>query len=141
MHQHTAPTDIALAVQLAEESLGGKQLSPEDYGQLVSLIHHGLIHGVDNAQELTCRHPGIILRETVIERLGLSVSDAADRLAMSRPALSRVLNGHAGISPELAIRLETAGASPARFWINLQADYDLWLAQQHQQPPVRPLQG
>lgn len=86
-------------------------------------------------------HPGFILRETVIEPLEISVSDAADRLGMSRPALSRVLNGHAGISPELAIRLETAGVSTARFWINLQGNYDLWLARQHPQPPVRALQG
>ena len=55
-------------------------------------------------------HPGEILREDVIAPLGLSVTEAADRLAMSRVALSRVLNCKAGISPDLAVRLERAGA-------------------------------
>lgn len=85
-------------------------------------------------------HPGEILKETVLEPLGLSVTEAADRLAMSRVALSRVLNGKAGISPNLALRLEKAGASTARFWINLQSNYDLWLAIQQEQPLVRALQ-
>lgn len=83
-------------------------------------------------------HPGEILKETVLEPLDLSVSEAAERLCMSRPALSRVLNGKAGISSDLAVRLEKAGASSARFWINLQANYDLWKAMQHEQPPERP---
>lgn len=85
-------------------------------------------------------HPGEILKETVFEPLELSVTEAAERLAMSRVALSRVLNGKAGISPDLALRLETAGVSTARFWINLQANYDLWVAMQHDQPPVKMLQ-
>lgn len=86
-------------------------------------------------------HPGEILKETVFEPLELSVTEAAERLALSRVALSRVLNGKAGISPDLALRLEKAGVSTARFWINLQANYDLWVAMQHEQPPVRPLQN
>ncbi len=89
----------------------------------------------------TYPHPGEILKETVFEPLELSVTEAADRLAMSRVALSRVLNGKAGISPVLALRLEKAGVSSARFWINLQANYDLWVAMQHEQPPVRSLQS
>jgi addiction module HigA family antidote len=85
-------------------------------------------------------HPGEILKDTVFEPLKLSVTDAAERLFMSRVALSRVVNGKAGISPELALRLEKAGVSTARFWVNLQANYDLWQAMQHEQPAVRPLQ-
>jgi len=85
-------------------------------------------------------HPGEILREEVFVPLGLSVTDAAERLAMTRVALSRVLNGKAGISPDLAVRLEKAGVSTARFWVNLQANYELWRAMQHKQPPVRALQ-
>lgn len=81
-------------------------------------------------------HPGEILREEVFEPLKLTVTAAAQKLAMSRVALSRVLNGKAGISPELALRLESAGVSTARFWINLQANYDLWLAMQHPQPTI-----
>ncbi len=84
-------------------------------------------------------HPGEVLREDVIAPLGLSVTDAADRLAMSRVALSRVLNGKAGISPDLAVRLEQAGAGTAQAWVAMQANYDLWEALQHEQPPVRPL--
>ena len=59
---------------------------------------------------------------------------------MSRVALSRVLNGKAGISPDLALRLEEAGVGTARLWVNLQANYDLWVAMQHKQPAVRALQ-
>ncbi|MDR0457948.1 MAG: HigA family addiction module antidote protein [Burkholderiaceae bacterium] len=85
-------------------------------------------------------HPGEVLKETVFDPLNLSVTDAAERLAMSRTALSRVLNGKAGISPGLAARLEKAGASTAQTWINLQANYDLWCVMQRPHPRVRPLQ-
>ena len=85
-------------------------------------------------------HPGALLREDVIAPLGLAVTEASERLGMSRVALSRVLNGRAGISPDLAIRLETAGVSTARFWLSLQSNYDLALARRHEQPAVRPLQ-
>lgn len=77
-------------------------------------------------------HPGEVLREDVIAPV--SVTDAADRLA-----LSRVLNGKAGISPDLAVRLEQAGAGTAQAWVAMQANYDLWQALQHEQPPVKPL--
>jgi addiction module HigA family antidote len=86
-------------------------------------------------------HPGEILKEEVIAPLSLSVTEAAERLAMSRVALSRVLNGRAGISPDFALRLEKAGVSTARAWLAMQANYDLWQAMQHKQPPVRRLQG
>lgn len=85
-------------------------------------------------------HPGELLRAEVIMTLGLSVTEAASRLAMSRVALSRVLNGKAAISPDLAVRLEQAGASTARAWLTMQMKYDLWCARQHKQPPVRALQ-
>lgn len=86
-------------------------------------------------------HPGELLREEVIAALGLSVTEAANRLAMSRVALSRVLNGKAAISPDLALRLEQAGTSTARAWLAMQSNYDLWRARQHVQPIVRRLQG
>lgn len=85
-------------------------------------------------------HPGEMLREDVLLPLGIEITDAAQRLNMSRPALSRVINGHAGISPELAIRLERAGVSTARFWMTLQANYDLSQAEKREQPRVHPLQ-
>ena len=81
-------------------------------------------------------HPGSILREDVIIPLGLTVSDAAQKLGMSRTAFSRVLNGKAGISADLAIRLEIAGISTARAWLALQSEYDLEKARQHKQPQI-----
>lgn len=81
-------------------------------------------------------HPGSTIRDQVIEPLRLSVSEAAQKLGMSRTALSRVINGKAGISADLAIRLEMAGISTARFWAALQTEYDLAQARQHTQPHV-----
>jgi antitoxin HigA-1 len=84
-------------------------------------------------------HPGLMLRADVLEPLGLGVTEAAQKLGMSRVALSRVVNGRAGISPDLAIRLEQAGVSTARFWMGLQSNYDLAQAMSHRQPPVEKL--
>lgn len=84
-------------------------------------------------------HPGQLLREDVITELGLSVKETADRLGMSRVALSRVLNGRAAISPDLALRLEIAGVSTAQAWLAMQVNYDLAQARQHPQPPIRAL--
>lgn len=85
-------------------------------------------------------HPGGILKEEVLAPLNLSVTEAAKRLAMSRVALSRVLNGKAAISPDLAVRLENAGVSTARAWMALQANYELAQAAHRPQPKVQPLQ-
>ncbi len=84
-------------------------------------------------------HPGELLREDVIGALELSVTEVAGRLGMSRVSLSRVLNGRAGISPDLALRLERAGVSTARAWLGMQANYDLAQAMARHQPPIRPL--
>ncbi len=81
-------------------------------------------------------HPGEILREDVIAALNMDVTEAARRLSMSRPAFSRVLNGRAGISPDLAVRLELAGVGTARVWMLLQANYELSLAMARKQPTV-----
>ena len=81
-------------------------------------------------------HPGEILREDVINELGLSVSETARRLGMSRVAFSRVLNGKASLSPELALRLELAGVSTATAWLNLQTRFDLAEAKKRPQPTV-----
>lgn len=85
-------------------------------------------------------HPGRVLKEAVFEPLGLSVSEAAGRLGMSRPALSRVLNGRAAISPELALRLEAAGVSEAKFWLNMQVNFDLSQARMSARPEVKAIQ-
>ena len=86
-------------------------------------------------------HPGEIIKSDVIDALGISVTEAAARLATSRAVLSRVLNGRAAISPDLAVRLELAGVSSARAWLAMQAQYDLWRVRQRQQPSIRPLQA
>ena len=70
-------------------------------------------------------HPGRSIKESCLAPLGLSVTEAAKVLGIARHTLSRVLNGHAAISPEMAIRLEKAGWSNAEFWLRRQIAYDL----------------
>jgi antitoxin HigA-1 len=70
-------------------------------------------------------HPGLSVRHDCLEPLGLSVTEAARRLGVSRKQLSDLLNGHAGISPEMAIRLDKAFGGGADTWFRLQAAYDL----------------
>ena len=70
-------------------------------------------------------HPGRSVRENCLQPLGLSVTEAAGVLGVARHTLSRVLNGHAAISAEMAIRLEKAGWSSADFWLRRQAAWDL----------------
>jgi antitoxin HigA-1 len=84
-------------------------------------------------------HPGEILREDVLGELGLSVGDAAARLGISRVTLSRVLHGHARLSPNLAVRLEQAGAGTARAWLAMQTAYDLASERAGGLPVVQPL--
>ena len=75
-------------------------------------------------------HPGELIREDCLQPLGLTVTAAAEGLGVSRKALSSLLNGHAGVSPDMAIRLEKAGWSNAETWLRMQLAYDLWHAQQ-----------
>lgn len=84
-------------------------------------------------------HPGEILRYDVLEELDMGVGEAADRLGVSRVTLSRVLHGHARISPNLAIRLEQAGVSTARAWLAMQIAYDLARERASGTPKVRPI--
>jgi len=84
-------------------------------------------------------HPGEVLREDVLAYLNLTVTEAAHRLGMSRPALSRVLNCRAAVSPDLALRLEQAGVSTADTWLTMQLNYDLAQARKFPQPAVRAL--
>jgi len=70
-------------------------------------------------------HPGLSVRHDCLEPLGLSVTDTAKKLGVSRKQLSDVLNGHSGISPEMAIRLHKAFGGGADTWFRLQAAYDL----------------
>ena len=77
-------------------------------------------------------HPGRSIRENCLDPLDLTVSEAARVLGVARHTLSRVLNGHAAISPEIAIRLEKAGWSTAEFWLRRQTTYDLVQARKGQ---------
>ena len=70
-------------------------------------------------------HPGRILRDDCLEPLGLSVTAAAKALGVSRQALNNVVNERAGISPEMAIRIEKAFGSTAQTWLRMQSNYDL----------------
>ena len=74
-------------------------------------------------------HPGKVLRELCIEPMGLSVTAAADSLGVARKTLSSILNGHSGISPEMAVRLSLAFDTSAESWLNQQVQYDLWIAE------------
>lgn len=76
-------------------------------------------------------HPGEIIRELCLEPLGISVTDAAKALGVSRKTLSAVLNGRAGISPDMAVRLSIAFDTTSESWLNQQMQYDLWNAEQH----------
>jgi len=75
-------------------------------------------------------HPGEILKSLCLEPLGLSVTDGTEALGVSRKTLSAILNGRAGISPEVAVRLSIAFDTSAESWLNQQTQFDLWRAEQ-----------
>ncbi len=74
-------------------------------------------------------HPGEVLRSLCLEPLGLTVTEAARALDVSRKTLSAILNGRSGISPEMAIRLSLAFDTTAESWLAQQIQYDLWQAE------------
>ncbi len=73
-------------------------------------------------------HPGRIVRQECLKTTGLSVTDAAKALGVSRNAMSELVNERGGISPEMAIRLSKAFGSAPEVWAGLQLDYDMALA-------------
>jgi addiction module HigA family antidote len=77
-------------------------------------------------------HPGLSVRHDCLEPLGLSVTDAAAALGVTRQALNNLVNGKSGISPEMAIRLDKAFGGSADVWLGLQMDYDLAQAMKHE---------
>ena len=86
-------------------------------------------------------HPASILREDIFPELGITVTEAAKQLGVSRVQLSRVLNEHSSISPDLALCLEQwLGNTTAETWLKMQLSYDLWQVQQKGIPKVKPLQ-
>jgi len=74
-------------------------------------------------------HPGEVLKALCLEPLGLTVTDAARALGVSRKALSGIVNGRVGVSPEMAVRLSLAFDTTAESWVNQQLQYDLWRAE------------
>ena len=81
-------------------------------------------------------HPSVVLKEALSD---ISVTDAAKRLGVGRVALSRLLNGATGISPEMALRLSKALGTTPEFWYGMQANYDLWQAKKKFRGKVRPI--
>ena len=77
-------------------------------------------------------HPGEVIRELCLEPLELTVTKAAEGLGVTRKTLSALLNGRAGISPEMAIRISKAFGGSAESWMIQQAQYDLWQALQRE---------
>jgi len=71
-------------------------------------------------------HPGKVLKELCLEPLGLTVTEAAKGLGVSRKTLSAILNGKSGISPEMAVRLSIAFNTSSESWLNQRSQYDLW---------------
>jgi addiction module HigA family antidote len=74
-------------------------------------------------------HPGEVIRELCIKPLGITITDAAKALGISRKTLSELLNGHANITTDMAIRLSIAFDTTAESWLTQQMQYDLWLAE------------
>jgi addiction module HigA family antidote len=76
-------------------------------------------------------HPGEIIKELCLGPLGVSVTEAAEALGVSRKTLSSIINSKSGISPEMAVRLSIAFDTSSESWLNQQMQYDLWQAEQH----------
>lgn len=87
-------------------------------------------------------HPASILREDILPALGLSVTEAAMQLGVSRVQLSRLINEHAAISTDMALRLEQwLNTTTAETWLKMQLAYDLWQAKERDLPKVMPAIG
>jgi len=81
-------------------------------------------------------HPGEILKEDVLPDLGITVTEAAKQLGVTRVTLSRIVNAKSGISPGMALRLaQWLGTTPDS-WLNMQVAYDLWQAEQQPRPTI-----
>ena len=78
-------------------------------------------------------HLGEIIKELCLVPLNITVTDAAKALGISRKTLSSIINGKAGISPEMAVRLSIAFNTSSESWLNQQLQFDLWQAEQHRQ--------
>lgn len=73
-------------------------------------------------------HPGAVLKEMYLEPLDISVTDLASNLGVARRTVSLLVNGHSGVSAEMALRLSKAFGTTPELWLNMQQKYDLWNA-------------
>jgi len=85
-------------------------------------------------QDRTPSHPGEILKELYVTPLGLTQSDLAALLQVTRVAINEIMNGRRGISPSMALKLADAFQTTPQLWMNLQMDYELWRAKKAHKP-------
>ncbi len=83
-------------------------------------------------------HPGVVFLENVMKPLGLTITDAAKMLGISRKTLSEFVNERASLSPEMALRISKATNTSAESWLNMQQKLTLWKASQHTPTNVIP---
>ena len=74
-------------------------------------------------------HPGLILKGLYLEAMEINITEAANKLGVARKTLSQLVNGHMGVSAEMAIRLSKALNTTPQLWMNMQQSYDLWIAE------------
>ena len=84
-------------------------------------------------------HPGEVLREMYLKPMKVSITAAAEALAVTRKHVSAIVNGRAPVTPDMAMRLALVFATEAQLWVNLQAQHDLWIVSRKTPPKVRPL--
>lgn len=84
-------------------------------------------------------HPGEILRELYLTPLGITVTQAASALGVTRKHVSAIVNGRAPVTPDMALRLASAFATEPELWVNMQAQYDLWTVSRQARPKVKSL--
>jgi addiction module HigA family antidote len=84
-------------------------------------------------------HPGEILREMYLKPLGITVTQAAKALSVSRKHVSAIVHGRSPVTPDMALRLASAFATEPELWVNLQAQYDLWTVSRQARPKVKVL--
>jgi addiction module HigA family antidote len=84
-------------------------------------------------------HPGAILLEMYIKPMKVTITEAADALGVSRKHVSAIINGRVPVTPDMAMRLAGVFGTEAALWVNMQAQYDLWVVTRKVPPNVKPL--
>lgn len=84
-------------------------------------------------------HPGEVLKDGVFTGTDITIADFANRIGVTRVTLSRILGGKTAVSPDMALRLSAALGGSAETWLHMQANYDLWQAQQKPRPMIEQL--